>query len=95
MYKGQDGWVPFEEMHQEIQRRVTEAVTNPPLHQYQEIQQYVNNMLAQLAHDYAEVASYAPTDRAMLASINGRTRALCELALHFNIDVTIPEHPRG
>jgi hypothetical protein len=87
--------VPFDEMYQEIQRGVTEAVTNPPLHQYQEIQRYINNMLAQLAHDYAEIAGYAPTDRAMLASINGRTRALCELALHFNIDVTLPEHPRG
>lgn len=30
MYKGQDGWVPFSEMQQEIQRGVTEAVTNPP-----------------------------------------------------------------
>jgi hypothetical protein len=60
-----------------------------------ELQQYINTRLRELAEDYVATASYGPHDQTILVSLNGRARALRELALHFTINVDIPDCFKG
>lgn len=97
--KGRDGWVPFDEMWEHMRQGITAHVTSTderlqPVSRTA-LQEYITHTLTELERSYATVSSYHPHDRAMLHSINGRTRALVELATQFGIDHHVPHLFRG